>query len=268
MPKKNTTTFLLVHPFCAFCGGSIPAQTIEHCPPKSMFEHRWWPEGYEFPSCVKCNAGSSDDDLLVSFLARMNPIDDVGDRDGRVSGLMKMIDKQLPGFFASMMPTNREARRINRQAGVIPAPGQTHQDVGACLVPPRLSLAVQKFSVKLSKAIYYKATGRIFPVSGQVAMNWFTNFELLVHGCFPVFRELQEAYGIVPEHVRAKRPLNEQFSVKWSMSDDSRFFMIQAIFGKSFGLVTFGCVESGVIGAMVRELELKNGEGFLYVVEG
>jgi hypothetical protein len=64
-----------------------------------MFERRWWPEGYEFPSCEKCNSGSSDDDLLVSFFARMNPVDDVGDRDGKVIGLIKMINKQMPDFF-------------------------------------------------------------------------------------------------------------------------------------------------------------------------
>lgn len=267
MPKKSTKSFLVGHPLCAFCGGFSSAETIEHCPPRAMFERRWWPEGYEFPSCAKCNSDSSDDDLLVAFLARMNPVDDVGDRDGKVIGLIKMINRQMPDFFNSMWPTNSEARRINRRAGVVPSRGETHQDAGALLVPLRLDSAVKRFSAKLSKALYYKATGLVFPEGGEIAGIWFTNFDFLVHGYFPIFRELRDIYGIVPDHVRSSESLNEQFSVKWSMDDDRKWFVMQAMFGKSFGLVTFGSIETGLVGKTVRDLNVSGEESRLFLIE-
>lgn len=259
MPKKTTKTFLKEHPFCVFCGGDVVAETIEHCPPRSMFENRSWPQGYEFPACLKCNSSSSDDDLIIAFLARANPFDAVGNRDGKMAGLMKRINAQLPGFFDSMMPTNSEARRMNRAAGIRPAIGQTHQDVGGLLVPPRMDAAVRRLASKLSKAVYYKETGFSFPASGEIAMKWSTNFDVLLHGEFPLLSALHDLPGFVPKHTRANIVLNDQFSVKWSLSDDQRAFVLQAVFGKTFALVSFGCLDFGVVSGSIKELTEKFG---------
>jgi hypothetical protein len=260
--------FFASHPNCVFCGGSAPATTVEHCPPRALFQHRAWPEGYEFPSCIPCNAGSSDDDLIIAFLARMNPVDEAGDRDGKVSGLMAQLERQHPGFLAAMMPTPSEARRINRSVGLTPLPGQSHQDAGAMHVPPKMDAAVKAFGSKLSKAVYYKGTGTAFPSNGEISLTWFTNFDLLRHGHFPVFKALQNIGGIMPTHVRSASALNDQFSIKWSLSDDHRVFVLQAMFGNAFGLVTFGCIERGVIGAKLAQLEAAAGPGPIALVHG
>jgi len=253
--RTRKLAFFAAHPRCAFCGGQRPAETVEHCPPRAMFQHRAWPEGYEFPSCFLCNSGSSDDDLLVALMARMDPFEDAGDQDGKVLGLIKQVQRQLPGVLAEMMPSPAEARRINRELGVEPEPGQTHQDTGAMKVPARLDTAVKRFASKLSKAIYYKATHRPFPSNGEIAAHWFTNVELFRHGFFPAFRALQEIGGIMPEHVRSSRLLNDQFTVKWSPSEDIQVFVLQTMFGKSFGTVTFGSVTPGLIGPHLSQMQ-------------
>lgn len=232
-----------------------PAETVEHCPPRAMFQHRAWPEGYEFPSCVMCNAGSSDDDLLVAMLARMDPFEDSGDADGKVRGLIAQVQRQHPAIFAEMLPSPAEARRINRELGVEPEPGQTHQDTGAMKVPARLDLAVKRFASKLSKAVYYKATHRPFPSGGEIAVHWFTNVELFRNGFFPAFRALQEIGGIMPEHVRSSRLLNDQFAVKWSLSEEKEVFVLQTMFGKAFGTVSFGSVNPGLIGPQLARMQ-------------
>lgn len=48
---QHRQAFLKPHSICAFCGGKNAATTIEHCPPRAMFEYRSLPEGFEFPSC-------------------------------------------------------------------------------------------------------------------------------------------------------------------------------------------------------------------------
>jgi hypothetical protein len=47
---------------CIFCGGTVPADTIEHYPPKSIFSEKKWPDGYVFPACKPCNHGSRQED--------------------------------------------------------------------------------------------------------------------------------------------------------------------------------------------------------------
>jgi hypothetical protein len=190
--------FLREHHVCAFCGGTAIATTIEHCPPRAMFQFRQWPEGFEFPSCDSCNAGSSDEDLLVAVMARMDPFHNRGDLDGSHLGLMRAVNKQFPGFFQKMMPSPSEARRVNRDLGVAPQPGQTHQQAGPVKVPDELHDAVCVFARKLAKSIYYLDAGTPFPNDGCLLLNWFTNADLLREGQYPVFQQLQSLAGEAP----------------------------------------------------------------------
>lgn len=265
--RVRKQAFFLAHSMCCFCGGLRRAVTVEHCPPRAMFQHRAWPEGYEFPSCFECNAGSSDDDLIVALLARMDPFEDAGDRDGKVLGLMKQVQRQYPDLLAQMMPTPAEARRLNRELGVEPDPGRFHQDSGALKVPPSLDKTIKRFAAKLSKAIFYQTTHTSFPVGGEIAAHWFTNVEFFRHGFVPVFKALQEVGGIMPEHVRSARMLNDQFAVKWSLSDDQKIFVLQAMFGKAFGTVTFGAVTGNLISSKLDELKAEAPGGHLSLVQ-
>jgi hypothetical protein len=97
--RRHRKAFLLAHRVCAFCGGVTPSTTVEHCPPRAMFQNRQWPEGFEFPACDRCNCGTSDDDLLIAMLARVDPLENRGDRDGTLPGLMALAHK-LPVFAA------------------------------------------------------------------------------------------------------------------------------------------------------------------------
>ena len=96
---------------CIFCGGNKPATTMEHCPPRAMFQNRQWPEGFEFPACADCNHGTGDVDVLIAMLARMDPIEEKGNLDGKQTGLMRMTNKQFPGMFQKMTVSATEARR-------------------------------------------------------------------------------------------------------------------------------------------------------------
>ena len=60
------------------------------------------------------------------MLARMDPVENKGNLDGRAPGLMAAAHRQYPGLFRKMMGTANDARRRNRALGIQPAPGQTH----------------------------------------------------------------------------------------------------------------------------------------------
>jgi hypothetical protein len=59
MAKNLREEFFTKNPWCIFCGGTVAATTVEHCPPRAMFDNKEWPEGYAFPACASCNGGSS-----------------------------------------------------------------------------------------------------------------------------------------------------------------------------------------------------------------
>lgn len=139
---RHRQRFLTQNPICAFCGGNTFATTIEHCPSRAMFQHRHWPEGFEFPACIACNQGSDDDDLIVAMLARMDPFEEKGNLDGSLEGLIYAVNKQKPGLLAKMMPSAIEARRNNRKLGLEPQLGQTHQEVGGVKITEEIHASV------------------------------------------------------------------------------------------------------------------------------
>ncbi len=252
--KRRQREFLRANPICAFCGGRAAATTIEHCPPRALFQRKEWPEGFEFPSCRTCNQDSSDNDLLVAMLARLDPFQNKGDRDGRLNGLMAMTNRQFPGLFQKMMPSATEARRHNRELGLRPESGKTHQETGAVKVTEELHQAVGSIGRKLAKGIFYQETGYPFPDFGCLVLNWFSNTDLFRNGKYVVFDLLQGLGGEAPPLKRGRKYLNDQFEYKLSMSPDKDIFVLQALFGNVFGFVVFGSTLPGKLEAIIKRL--------------
>lgn len=251
---RHRQKFLAENPMCAFCGGFTSATTIEHCPPRAMFQHRQWPEGFEFPACTDCNQGSDDDDLLVAMLARMDPFEEKGNQDGRLEGLIFAANKQKPGLIAKMMPTVIEARRNNRKLGIKPQFEQTHQEVGGVKIPEEIHASVRTLARKLVKGIYYRGTKKIFPKTGCLLLNWFTNADLIKDGNYVIFDILKELSGDAPLLKRAGSFLNDQFEYKITFSPDADILVLQAKFGNSFGFVVFGHTIEGRLEETVKSL--------------
>lgn len=243
--KNRRQQFLHDHPWCVFCGGDTPATSVEHCPPRSLFQFRHWPEGFEFPACEKCNGGTADDDLLIAFLARLDPFKPEDGDDGRGIGIMMAVNAQFPGLLDKMFPSPSEARKFNRELGIEPAEGQTHQQLGVAKIPEEFRSAIAVFSRKLAKAILFKETGRILSRDGGLAMLWNTSADLIKDGKYVAFDILAPLAGVVPKFERSRKLLDDQFVYKFSANDDEGLFLQQTQFGRSFMLVILGCTQPG-----------------------
>ena len=224
--------FLLAHPVCAFCGGIRPSTTIERCPPRAMFQNRQWPEGFEFPACDKCNGGTRDDDLLIAMLARIDPVENTGDMDGKVPGLMARAHKRHPGMFERML--------------AIGADGQPEAN-GEWQITDEMRQAVDVIAAKLAKSIYWRETQCFFPNEGGLAMSWFTNADVASDGGYKLFEILQHIAGDAPPLTRSGTRLNDQFEYNFSLSPEKHILALQAKFGNAFGFVVFGSTSPGLI---------------------
>jgi hypothetical protein len=227
-----------------------------------MFKDRLWPEGFEFPACVDCNSGSSNDDLLVALLARFDPITGRSNDDGKLDGLMKRVRAQHPDLFERMMPTAREARERNKQLGLLPKSGHTHQEAGVLKLTSELKFAVCVLARKLAKGVFYNDVKIPFPEHGCLILNWFTNADLIRDKTYTAFDGLKNIVGAVPVLRRSSRLLNDQFEYKFSLANEKNVFILQARFGFSFGLVVFGSAIRGHLEKGIAELrETTNHDG-------
>jgi len=242
--KRKLQRFISQHKKCIFCGGIVDATTIEHCPPRALFQNRTAPNGFEFPSCAVCNNYSSDEDLIVAVIARMGSPEH-GDLDGKLQGMMRALNRQRPEFYKTFLPSATEARSNNRQLGIEPAQGLTHQEMGILNINDETRAAIRVFAKKLAKGITYFETGLIFKNEDCLALNWFTNANVIKDGGYKVFEFLSHINGVTPQLSRNRLILNNQFEYKFSLSDDKNLILIQAKFGESFCLVITGCMTPG-----------------------
>jgi hypothetical protein len=250
---KHRRQFMGQYPYCIFCGGVNRATSIEHCPPRALFRERKWPERFEFSSCESCNRGTSNDDHIVAMISRFNQISTNYAHHHEDVKLMAGVHNKNPGLFAKMMPTNVEARRANRELGVIPAPGQTHQDIAGVKVVPEIHHAVRVFAAKLSKGIFFLEIKKIFPAIGCLAMRWFTNAEIIRDGEHEIFEILKTTSGSVPILVRSRSELNDQFRYKFCVGEAETLFILDVRIGNAFRILILGCTEPGRLDSILSE---------------
>jgi hypothetical protein len=256
MSKICRQQFFAINPTCIFCGGSEPAKTIEHCPPKAMFDQKQWPEGYEFPACEECNCGSSDQDLIIAWMARIDYTDMSAEGDTQTTGLLKAVHNQNPKLIKKLLPSALEAKRTNRELGIKPAPGKTHAEAGVVNITPEMKTAVHTFSKKLTKAVYRMHTQKIFPADGCLMLGWFTNVEFVKESGFIPFNVMNDIAGITPPIERTGKSLDNRFRYKFSVTGDSKLFALQAMFGNSFGLIVFGCAQPGQLEGIINKVRM------------
>ena len=258
--RANRAAFFKEQPYCIFCGGGTEASTKEHCPPRAMFQNKEWPEGFEFAACEQCNHGTGSDDVLTAFLARLDPIRNKGDSDGHLMGLFRNAHSQHPGFVQRMMDVGaNEARRAAKELGIVRPKGATYREVGIVNVTDEMDRAVQTLACKLSKAVFFRETGKVFPAQGAIQFNWFTNADLFRFGPAPVLDAFASVHCIQPSIVRNKRSLSDQFDYRYSLSDDGDIALLQAVFGMGFGFVTIASPVQGKLNGIEAELVIKTG---------
>jgi hypothetical protein len=228
--KRAHSAVLEACPCCIYCGGEVPAVSIDHVPPRAMFRGRRRPKGLEFASCKSCNEGTSRADLVAALLSRVAP--DARDEEERAElrKLLQGVSNNVPGLLEEMhLDAPEQAIARNRlpqraEGGLLKANG------------PLVSAHMQTFATKLGFALYYEITGRIVPTDGGVAARWFSNVDR-VEGTFPL-----SVFDILlpPETLKqGKFNVSDQFSYQWRMAEGDRMALFFASFRHSFAILAF-----------------------------
>jgi len=194
---------------CIFCGGIVEATTVDHCPPRSIFSNRKWPEGYVFPACGACNSGSKRSENWVAMMSRMHSGPEA-DEETSASELYRLGKPLMtPSVLKAMGLSANKKRELAKRIGVSPEPGETYAEMAFLAVPPEATAAVEVFAPKIAKALHFMHTDRIVPVAAAIRYRWFTNVNRM-DGTLP-----DDVFTIPtggPVLRRANVDLNDQFN--------------------------------------------------------
>ena len=224
-----------------------------------MFKDRVWPEGYVFPACVECNAGSSDGDLVVAFLAHLRGGEEPA--TGQAIGIMKRANLQFPTLLGKMLARSpTQARSDARHFGMRPGPGQTYQDIAPVRVTPEMEEGVRTLARKLTKAIYYMRTQQVFPANGGIRFQWYTNADRLENGRMLAINTLARFAVQEAPITRAGQSLADQFDYRYSCDAEGGLHVLAVTFGQVFGFVTLFSQTAGALEAIQERVDAQLGD--------
>ena len=235
MPQKlsRKARFLKEHPSCCFCGGTSPATTLDHVPPKACFPVGFWPEEFEFPSCNPCNNGTSKHDTIFGLYSMLLDFNDANrtpaDRE-RLKKLNEETAKRYPDALPD--PTTQEPIF---HVGHIITPTPVAISVGT---KPAVRDAMKVIGQKLAHALYYRemksivtADHRFFASVYQIQLAGTENLTTFFKGLLPDLR--------IGNRSNIKQ-YGARFAYMSGCKPKEDFFVFAAQFG--YGLICWGMV--------------------------
>lgn len=230
--KAKRQKFFVEHPICCFCSGGEPATTQDHIPGRALFERRIWPEGYLFPACNDCNRESSDNELAVALFASMS--ETKRHSDTQLQELRKRFDafkRQCPNLAQRIKTYSRSGELSLLKKQNVPAWNATTGLQRKVMVFPSEALNMcNEFGIKLGKALHYMHAKTIVPVDSVVSCKVFTNADM-EHLDEEVIQKINSLPDF-PKIAASKKPLNDQFTYKYVITEDKRKGAFTVMFGK------------------------------------
>jgi hypothetical protein len=226
-------------PWCIYCAGSRPADTIDHMPPAMMFIRKQRPKGLEFPSCLKCNNGTSKSDLVASLVGRLSvePSSDV--EAAEIKKLFSSVRNNVPGLLEEMHIDPGEEKLalkdlpIREGGGIVRADG------------PLVTEHMLVFGAKLGFALHYEALRTVVPPTGGVQPRWFSNTQA-AKGEIP--NDLLSLLPATKQTLKqGTREVSDQFQYTWVITPDRQHALFYATFHRSFAIAVVSTMDRSAL---------------------
>lgn len=241
--KQN---FLKKHPLCCFCGGVTPAEEIDHVPGRVFFRERQWPNGYEFPACIKCNRATRYEEKVIAYLARFNSDNEDETNEIEFARLQEDIAKHDPEFISDIRQSSaNEIRHFLKERNIEKSAGIATSDISLVKIGDVVNKSVRKYGRKLFLALWFKHTGTVLPKLGGMHIAWMTNVSPEIDDT-TLTAMFQILHGI-PLIIKNSHHLHDQFTYRYMVTtsgDGAGFFVW---FRQSFGLLCTMNVDRNLI---------------------
>lgn len=209
--QYNREQFLQEHPWCTYCGGL--ATTTDHCPPRCFFRRREWPETYEFPACGPCNQEARRDEQVLAVLARHHfRLEEGGLDQDEWLKLVEGVKNNQPAYAAEWLGLSRVQQKWRLREAFDLAPGEMGK-LAAANIGPLTRGAINRFSVKMGKALFYRHNHQLF--DGTILLRHVNG---LASGTDELLATMLRLAPLKPEIGRGGRSLTDQFTYRYDHS--------------------------------------------------
>jgi hypothetical protein len=226
--KRETQAELLKRfPICIYCG-SNSSGSIDHCPPKAMFNNKDRPNGFEIPSCTGCNKGSSHADVIASLLGRVMDTPGTNSDMADFSKLLSAAQNNIPNLLREM-EVGRGGQKIARKAT-----GYSENEFALRVDGPIVSQHMEAFSAKLIVAADFELNRVPLPPRAGIVARWYSNADRMTGEYKASWFDGWEG----PETLRqGKKEVSEQFTYSYfkSPTGPARGYLLT--FRQSFAVV-------------------------------
>lgn len=237
--KKKRERFLAANPICCFCGGSEPATTIDHVPPRTCFPDRIGPEGFEFPACVWCQIASRKDEMALGFYVRLIDHDMQNYREDQSTKALVGLRNNLPELMPRFDLPGSKKRRSYQSFGVEKPQGVFSSDLPIVGVPEEAHEPILRYARKMACALFYREMGRPTPLDYSV---WATWSQVQNRTQMERWRKFGEMTPLITKGGRTNLDLGSRFAYRCNKRSAPDLFAAIAQFGHgmviAMGVVT------------------------------
>jgi hypothetical protein len=232
LKKRRKRDFLKRNPICCYCGGLTPAATVDHVPSIQMFSLRRRPRGLEVPACEACNRATRQHEQVAALFGRIFPDGRTAEERDELQRIMRSVNSNNPGLLEEMIPSRRQEALFTESMDLLPL---TAAGVLNCS-GPMVNRSMQIFGAKLGFALHYARTGRIIPLTGGVAVRWYSNYDAAT-GEIPA--NIYAMLGPPETLQQGKWHVGDQFSYAYAVAANSEMAAYFSVFRKSFAVLSW-----------------------------
>ena|GEM_PF-4667148 len=212
------------HEFCAYCGGTRRAESIDHVPPTAFFRDKYRPPIFETPACRTCHEPFSSLDALFSLYAKLSLSEGNGDREEKhLNNLISSAARKFPDLVFSLA-TRAKDGHVKKNGIVIPA-------VIVAPVPTELVLAIAFMAARTTAALYYHKIGSPIPVGAAIHTFSFSASQMASKDFNSKIIFGLPEYGTVQQ---GKVEFSSQFEFRYLIDEGTRGFYAGFNFKRAF----------------------------------
>jgi hypothetical protein len=215
--KLSNKAFLGTHKYCCLCGGSKPADTIEHAPPIVLFVDGQLPAStHRVPACKRCNLGSSQKDQVAALIAITQASIYTDKYNDYFVKLFDGVKNNNPEVIHYFNFTGNEDVPLSINGNVTSFPI-------ASLDPRLFSDWLDPWAAKQAYALYYLHSGKPLSPTDEVAITYITNSGI-IDGNSP--DELTNSLTNYGELRQGKKHSRQQYEYMWKLDVEASCFVL------------------------------------------
>lgn len=231
--QKKKLSLLTQCPHCIYCGEL--ATEVDHCPPRSFFTKRAWPEGFAFSCCKPCNEVSAPIEQQLALFVRLNEKPNFHDdfQAEYKASWRGLRNNHLPvanELFATKMTPFGYPNWSGRGPFNAYDP---YPRIGRAFVGPLLQESIALFAGKIGKAIHFHETQRTLSPTKPLLFSFVTNTQ---HSN-ELFTEIRSFVRRKLDPQRGNTRLHDQFSYTATILDEAGFAVYFVKFNEALVLI-------------------------------